>query len=323
MLGRRLTIEKNLAAPAAGGASWNAGEVGNVNRPRHGPPHASRHSAPRWKNRGIFPVGPPVLTKGVTTVEFIRREVLLDSHLEARRLAMPTTIPSERKFQIYHAVESQRLSRRDAARRFGVSCTRVQQVVTEVRSFVMRHGSGELLASPPELCELRALRLCYERLAHFYDTLMRQWSALSGDDRSVAASIRLLHAAMRISVEQTKLAGRIAKLQVAAQEEGTAPASTFEVDYDEEGAAAEGPDELPPSAPAMSEYEASNGESLPPVGGCTEFGDSGAESVEEEWAEVQDIIATLGGQPTLEEFRAEAYRRAAQRVGFRPPVQPR
>ncbi len=158
---------------------------------------------------------------------------------------MRVTIPSERKFAIYHAIETERLSPVAAARRFGVEVGEALAISANVRHFVAVHGSIELLDQAPEEFELISLRRCHAQLDHFYATLMRQWRTV---EQNPSASARLLQAAARLAIEQTRIAGRIAKVQRAMIEEGTLERETHEYVYEEE------PDEA----------------TSPPARGCTD-----------------------------------------------------
>jgi hypothetical protein len=157
---------------------------------------------------------------------------------------MKVTIPSERKFAIYHAIDTERMSPVMAARRFGITVGEVLDIAANVRHFVAVHGSIELLDQAPEEFELISLRRCHAQLDHFYTTLMHQWRTV---EHNPAASARLLHAAARLAIEQTRIAGRIAKVQRTMIEEGILDRQTHEYVYEEE--------------PAET--------TSPPAGGCT------------------------------------------------------
>jgi hypothetical protein len=134
---------------------------------------------------------------------------------------MRVTFPNEKKFEVYHAVESLKLSRREVAKRFGLSLTRVQQMMSDVTAFVSEYGSEDLLNVPPERRELVALRLCYERMSFFYRTIMRKYNALEASNGSTGPMVKLLTTASKLSGDQAKLAGRIAKVEQEMIEAGT------------------------------------------------------------------------------------------------------
>jgi hypothetical protein len=149
---------------------------------------------------------------------------------------MRVTFPSEKKFEVYHAVESLKLTRREVAKRFGLSLTRVQQMMADVTAFVSEYGSEDLLNVEPQRRELVALRLCYERMCFFYRTIMRKYNALEASNGSTGAMVKLLTTGSKISMDQAKLAGRIAKVEQEMIEAGTLDYQqhVFEYEDDEE-----------------------------------------------------------------------------------------
>ena len=134
---------------------------------------------------------------------------------------MRVTLPSERNFEIYHAAVTEQMARRDVAARFGLSLTRVQQIVTQVEHFVREHGHERLRCDSPERLELSSLRLCYDQVDHFQKMVMRSYHALNEQGASVVAQCRLLQTATRLCIDLTRVAGRIAKAQCALLEAGT------------------------------------------------------------------------------------------------------
>ena len=148
---------------------------------------------------------------------------------------MQVTVPSERNFRIFNAIECLGRSRREAAELFDISATRVQQIVTQVRQYLSRFGSPELLHISPSQAELGCLRLNYEKLRFMYRQLMRLWDesvvqsldvvaqteiAKHGGKR-VEPNIKLIQQAMKVATEQTKLAGRMAKAYTELELNGT------------------------------------------------------------------------------------------------------
>jgi hypothetical protein len=133
---------------------------------------------------------------------------------------MQLTLPSERNFDIYQAVTTEQLSVREAAQRFRVSPARVQQIVAQVKHFVLTHGCEALHCSSPERLELGSLRMCYVRLEHYQRLVMRSYHA-GPEPASVSAQCRLLQAAARLSIDLTRVVGRIAKVQLDMLEAGT------------------------------------------------------------------------------------------------------
>lgn len=134
---------------------------------------------------------------------------------------MHLVVPSERNFEVYHAVEIELMSRRTAATRFGISSTRVQQIVAQVKEFVREHGDDAIVQAAPERLELASLNVCHEKLNYFYKSTMRLWNQVRDQPAAAAGSVRLLHSAARLSIEQTKVVARIAKVRLAMIEEGT------------------------------------------------------------------------------------------------------
>jgi hypothetical protein len=143
---------------------------------------------------------------------------------------MRVYFPSEHNFQVYHAVHTDQMPRLEVAQRFGILPERVKQIVELVQQFVIEHGDDELLATPPEHLELGSLRLCYSKLNYFYGQLMQSRRQLGEQPlpQNLLANMRLIHGAMRISIEKTRLAGRIAKVELAMIEAGTLDRETVE-----------------------------------------------------------------------------------------------
>ncbi len=184
---------------------------------------------------------------------------------------MRLMIPSERNFEIYNAMHADRMSRRNAAARFGISPTRVQQIVAQVQAFVLHHGDELLLEMPPELMEVGALNLCHQRLGYLYHKLMLR-SQAAEEASGPAACVRFILAAARLTIEQTKIAGRLGKTHRTLLEEGFVERSSepLEVVYEEDEEAAE--ESAPPTT-----VEATTS---PPAGGCTAPSDVQPASVE-------------------------------------------
>lgn len=222
---------------------------------------------------------------------------------------MRADVPSERNFEVYHAVETYKLTRREAAKRFGISPTRVQQIVVDVKEFLCDHGSVELLNIPPADVELASLRVCYERLNHFYTKVIRQFNTLELSMPGSPATIRLIQAATRISVEQSKVAGRICKVQKQMIESGEMPepSHTFyqEVLEDDE-------DE-------RNESHGDEAEQTPLEEGCTE---NNEEPTEEEQAAVAEVIAKLGPHATFDDIVREALTHKSLNKSAYTPAQP-
>jgi hypothetical protein len=209
---------------------------------------------------------------------------------------MRLILPSERKFEVYHAVETDQLSRREAARRFGLSPTRVQQIVADVKHFIARHGGEDVLNIEPQMLELASLRLCHERLSHLYRTTMRLSQGL--DSRDTSAYVRLLQTAARLTIDQAKVAGRIGKAQIALIEAGELNNEVHEIVYED-------------SDDALS----------PPAGGCTENAAFESEPTPEELAVLTEVAASLGPDATSEQVIAEVMKRGLMHVFEKTPAQ--
>lgn len=220
---------------------------------------------------------------------------------------MRVNVPSERKFEVFHAIQTQHMTRRQAARRFGISPTRVQQMLADVDAFVRQHGDEDLIETSPEKLELVSLRFCYARLSHFYAMLMRKYNSLEGS--SLAQEVRLLQAAARMSVEQTKVVARISKVQQAMIEAGTLTHQPYEVvreDDEEENVA---------DAPAPAQEAACS----PPAEGCTEEDD---ELTEAETRALTEVFANLGPDASSEQVFQELVRLDLLKVFDKTPVHP-
>jgi hypothetical protein len=214
---------------------------------------------------------------------------------------MRVTMPSERKFEIYHAVQTEHLSRREAARRFKLSPTRVQQMVMEVRAFVLEHGSESTLNMEPDQLELASLRLGYEKLCFYEQRLMRQWTAAESSASMQGLAVRLMQASARIVIEQTKLAGRIAKVQKEMLEEGTFEAAQHSYVLEDD-----------------DDEETEHSEASPPEEDCTE--DDPPMSAEEERM-INEIIASLGPNATSDQIFQATLLRGAQMKPENTPAQ--
>jgi hypothetical protein len=219
---------------------------------------------------------------------------------------MRVTFPSEQKFEVYHAVESLKLSRREVAKRFGLPLTRVQQMMSDVTAFVSEYGSEDLLNVAPERRELVALRLCYERMCFFYRTIMRKYNALEASNGSPGAMVKLLTTGSKISMDQAKLAGRIAKVEQEMIEAGTLDyqqhAFEYEDDEDEETES-----ETPVRATAQQEEDDEE--------------DNEREPTEEEMQAIKEIFTKLGPKATSEQVYAELVKRGMENVFEKTPVQ--
>jgi len=224
---------------------------------------------------------------------------------------MRLILPSERKFEVYHAVETDQLSRREAARRFGLSPTRVQQIVVDVKQFIAQHGSEDVLNIAPQMLELASLRLCHERLSHLYRTTMRLSQGL--DSGETSAYVRLLQTAARLTIDQAKVAGRIGKAQTALIEAGELNYEVHEIVYEDD-------DEEAPSLAVAEEADHDEATS-PPARGCTENAASSSEPTAEEFAVLAEVAASLGPEATSEQVVAEVMKRGLMHVFENTPAQ--
>jgi hypothetical protein len=136
---------------------------------------------------------------------------------------MRLTLPSERNYEVFHAIQSEKLSRQAAAERFAISPARVEQIVAEVRQFVLQHGDEELLLAKPEFLELGSLRLCYSTLDYFYSQVAHSRHAILDEPtpQNLLLNLRLIQGAMRLAIQKAHMAGRIAKVELAMIEAGT------------------------------------------------------------------------------------------------------
>lgn len=219
---------------------------------------------------------------------------------------MKIMVPSERNFDIYNAVTTAGKSLRTVAALFELSLTRVQQIVDQVRYYLSQFGSQELLFSPPRQAELAALRLTYEKLRYIQGQLMREWDASlakangesSDDALSLTRSksqpnIKLVQQAVKVSIEQTKLAGRIAKVYGELHEQGEVESlpqfDGCEVIDDNAEIS------LPPV----------HNVSLPPAGGCTELSTETAAKPDN----LIDILNASSEMPTLSDLSLDELKR--------------
>lgn len=182
---------------------------------------------------------------------------------------MRVTLPSERNFEIYHAAVTEQMARRDVAARFGLSLTRVQQIVTQVEHFVREHGHERLRCDSPERLELSSLRLCYDQVDHFQKMVMRSYHALNEQGASVVAQCRLLQTATRLCIDLTRVAGRIAKAQCAMLEAGTINRTEVERVEFELSPEDRGEEPAIAGATVATALSVTPQKSELPVGGCT------------------------------------------------------
>lgn len=227
---------------------------------------------------------------------------------------MRVNIPDERKFEIYHAVETQLVSRREAARRFGISPTRVQQIVSDVQTFVVRHGGDALLTMPAAFLELGALNVCHEKLQFFYSQIIRQWRS---EMNQGANSVRLLQAAARLSIEQAKLAGRIAKVRLAMLEAGLLEEGANEFVYAEDEAEQ---DETVAGRDPAEDQVAELPAIAPPAGGCTADDDR---SYPEDLQAMLDVLAKSDDNTACDALVAALLKRGEANAREQTPAQPR
>jgi hypothetical protein len=218
---------------------------------------------------------------------------------------MRVTFPSEQKFEVYHAVESLKLSRREVAKRFGLSLTRVQQMMSDVTAFVSEYGSEDLLNVAPERRELVALRLCYERMCFFYRTIMRKYNALEASNGSTGAMVKLLTTGSKISMDQAKLAGRIAKVEQEMIEAGTLDFQQHAFEYEDDD-----DDDLESATPVRATAQQEE-----------EDDDNEREPTEEEMQAIKEIFTKLGPNATSEQVYAELVKRGMENVFEKTPVQ--
>ena len=240
---------------------------------------------------------------------------------------MTITVPSPRNFEIFHAVQTLQMSRRGAAEVFGISPTRVQQIVTEVKHFVIRHGSAEVLGDADEDLEKAALRLCYERLNYMFYSAMHVWRGSQGELTVVRRSgakessttapafgaVQVFHAAMKAAVEQTKVAKVLANL-LREERDGQPQTEREPIDYilaDEEDDASESALRAATTATTTS----------PPVSGCTVTTPPVTSSV---FADALASSTSLDDQLTCDGLmNALMHRRLAQRSGNAPAQSPK
>lgn len=224
---------------------------------------------------------------------------------------MRLVIPSQRNFEIYNAVHADRMSRRNAAARFGISPTRVQQIAAQVQAFVLHHGDEVLLEMPPELMEVGSLNLCHQRLGYLYHKLMQRCQAAE-EASGPAACVRFILAAARLTIEQTKIAGRLGKTHRTLLEEGFVERSNepLEVVYEEDE------DTTEEAAPTTSPDEATS----PPAGGCT--APSVASPVTEQ-ASLTSSSLTVDDDATCDQIVAAMERRKREQASEITPAQSR
>lgn len=231
---------------------------------------------------------------------------------------MTISVPSPRNFEIFHAVQTLQMSRRGAAEVFGISPTRVQQIVAEVKHFVIRHGSAEVLGPADEDLEKAALRLCYERLNYMFYSAMHVWRGSQGEltvvrrtgakETSTTApafgAVRVFHAAMKAAVEQTKVAKVLAGL-LREERDRQPPEQRQPIEY----VLADDEEDAPPPAPLAAATS-------PPSSGCTVTTPSVASSV---FADALAQNTSLDEQLTCDGLmNALMHRRLAQRQGNAP-----
>src|SRR5687768_13807139 len=93
---------------------------------------------------------------------------------------MRTSTPSERDFEIYCDVEFEGLSLRKAAEQYGLSPSRVQQVVAEMRDWYRATTPQWVEETQPQLQPLVACRMAQERLRFLYRRSLDAWQDSQG-----------------------------------------------------------------------------------------------------------------------------------------------
>src|SRR5687767_14973593 len=98
-----------------------------------------------------------------------------------RSAIMNLAQPSERNFEIFVAVEFQRMSLRRAAGEFDISPTRVGQIVEQVRQWYRATTPDWVSACEPDLRAAVACRLYEERVRHSATEAMDAWKSSQGE----------------------------------------------------------------------------------------------------------------------------------------------
>jgi hypothetical protein len=210
-------------------------------------------------------------------------------------------------------VTTEQLSVREAAQRFRVSPARVQQIVAQVKHFVLTHGCEALHCSSPERLELGSLRMCYVRLEHYQRLVMRNYHA-GVEPATVSAQCRLLQAAARLSIDMTRVVSRIAKVQLDMLEAGTLQREELEnVEFvlADEDLQIDSPFE----APAVESDAAVAIE--PPAGGYTP---SPSPAAAELLAALQQRDATPTMETICDDISAAMSRRKAKKLRRKAPI---
>jgi hypothetical protein len=225
---------------------------------------------------------------------------------------MTLSLPSERNWTIFHAVSTEHLSRREAAERFGLSSTRVQQIVQQVKGFLIKYGVPELLGVEPERLELAALRLCYDKLTwtsgklmrayqKAFETLEREASIASKPMYLPPAAIRMLLSSGKILMDQTRIATRMSKVSLALVEEHREaiydPALEFVCESED------GPGEV------AAIQEAASDVTTPPERGCTPLTDAQEQALFSQ--ALTAPVTASGGEACDELFHAILRRKVA------------
>jgi hypothetical protein len=149
------------------------------------------------------------------------------------------------------------------------------------------------------------LRLCYERMCFFYRTIMRKYNALEASNGSAGAMVKLLTTGSKISMDQARLAGRIAKVEQEMIEAGTLDYQqhAFEYEDDED-------DDLESATPVRATAQREEDED-----------DNEREPTEEEMQAIKEIFTKLGPNATSEQVYAELVQRGMENVFEKTPVQ--
>lgn len=237
---------------------------------------------------------------------------------------MPVTIPSERNFAIYHRSLSEGCSRTQVASEFGISPTRVQQVVQQVQGWVAQHGCREFAGLAGSRLHLAALRITLERLAHTRHAIRQQWEETKHQEvvvrtlgaqrdttiRPAYRALTLMRECSRLAFDELKITRELAAFEDKLLSEGTLLPS--EIDWDNL--------ELPADAEELEEDATLDSPPAPPASPVPDDGDADLAdlSPEELYQRLQqlDRSANWGLAPALEsEFAAANGARLYSPVG--------
>jgi hypothetical protein len=193
--------------------------------------------------------------------------------------------PSERDFELYEFVAIAEHSTREAAARFGMSQTRVRQVLEKVLDFLAAAVPAERERYTEQQRVHVGEQAAAMRLAHLYGEAMRAWRASQGETWSVRSGlygdvkitrpsfgeVKFLHSAARLAVLAADRPVVALGLALAEQERESGVGNRESGGELPTRSVSEGAPRVDAAALLDKPAAAPQGNIAPPVGDCSDF----------------------------------------------------